>query len=74
MSGTYVTIKRFDPSTYDVSKFYFNGKNIAMQLPPNINSMSLKIPQERNAKDTKKYLLNQKHSFLWNNIMKQCKL
>ena len=74
MSGVYITINRFDPSTYDVSKYYFRGKNMAMDLPPNISSMSLEIPKGRNADNRRKYLLNEKRSFLWNNTIKQCKL
>ena len=74
MSGAYITVNRFDPSTYDVSKFYFNGRNVAMELPPNIKSMTLEIPKDRNGDDLKKYFINKKHSFLWNNRIKQCKL
>ena len=51
MSGAYITVNRFDPSTYDVSKFYFNGRNVAMELPPNIKSMTLEIPKDRNSDD-----------------------
>ena len=58
MSGVYITINRFDPSTYDVSKFYFRGKNMAMQLPANITGMSLEIPKDVNADNRRKYLLN----------------
>ena len=74
MSGVYITVNRFNPSTYDVSKFYFKGKNIAMALPPNVASMSLEIPEDVNANNRRKYLLNQKHSFLWNKIINKCKL
>ena len=74
MSGAYITVNRFDPSTYEVSKFYFKGKNMAMALPPNIASMTLEIPIDINTNNRRKYLINQQHSFLWNNRIKQCKL
>ena len=45
-----------------------------MALPPNVASMSLEITEDVNANNRRKYLLNQKHSFLWNNIINKCKL
>ena len=67
MADISIKVDRFEPATYDVSKFYFDGLNVAMILPPNVTQMRLNIPKNHEIKIERQFKLNLQDSYLWNN-------